>query len=195
MAEEPQYQELRQYWEIDKDGKIIENYFWSEKNLEEGIKEGRIFVDTPWNEGMYEPRYNHTTKEWEEGKDASFILTTFKEMKKRELDQKCKEFIIQGFNHEINGILYHFSYDAEAQINFNDGSQVLNQGIITELMWTVYNPEGQYERIPINKELMNEITNTIILHKQGMISKYRDELLPQVEVATTLEEIENIVWK
>lgn len=185
---------FKQYWEVDAEGRILENFFWDEKRLQEAVEEGRFFVSEPWGEGLHEPIYDHDLKEWKEGKDPSILLEMTKEIKRAELDEACNQAIINGFDHEINGVLYHFSYDAEAQINFNDGAQVLNQGLVEELLWTVYNPEGQYERIAINKEMMNDITNTIILHKQGMISRYRDELLPLVEAATTIEEVEAIKW-
>jgi hypothetical protein len=189
--EEPRFYE---YWEIDETGHVIENYFWDQKRLQQAIDEGRTFVNESWGEGLYEPIYDRETRQWKEGKDPLLLLEMAKESKRSELDEACNEAILGGFEHEINGTMYHFSYDTEAQMNFNDGAQVLNQGLVAELLWTVYNPSGAYERIVINKELMNEITNTIILHKQGMISKYRDELLPLVEAATTIEEIEAIKW-
>lgn len=185
---------FKEYWEVDEAGRIIDNYFWDGNRLQEALNEGRIFVEEGWQEVLYEPIYDHETKQWKEGKDPLALLEMAKEAKRAELDEECNQAILNGFDHEVNGTLYHFSYDAEAQINFNDGSQVLNQGLIAELLWTVYNPSGQYERIVINKELMNAITNTIILHKQGMISRYRDELLPLVDAATTKEEIEAIKW-
>jgi hypothetical protein len=60
-------------------------------------------------------------------------------------------------------------------------------------MWTV-RKNGEYTRIPINKAIMNELTIAILLHKDSNISKYRDFLMPLVNSATTVEEINAIKW-
>lgn len=126
-------------------------------------------------------------------KDSSYSLRLLKDSKINELNSECNKAILNGFKHEINGELYHFSFDSEAQLNFQGAERILSQGLINEIMWTV-KKDGKYMRIPINKSVMDELTLAILMHKDGNISKYRDYLVPSVEQAQTSEEINNIKW-
>jgi hypothetical protein len=127
-------------------------------------------------------------------KDEEYILNLEKAKKREELNIACKESILKGFNYTFNGVEYHFSYDEEAQINFSDAKQVLNDGAISEIPWTVHTMDGKYARINITKSMMSELTLAIVMHKNNNISKYRDELLPLVEKAKTVEEVRAIKW-
>ena len=121
-------------------------------------------------------------------------LQQAKGLKDTELNKACENAILSGFNHVINGVEYHFSFDIEAQINFQGSAKLLDDGVVEEIKWTVRN-NGQYERISINKSIMDELTLVILQHKDENISKYRDELMPQVEDATTVEEVKKIEWQ
>ena len=127
---------------------------------------------------------------WKDG------LEEAKKSKDEELNQACQAAILSGFMHEINGQAYWFSYDYEAQGNFRDGRDILKDGIVTEVPWTVRigGKNGEYTRIPITLEDMNELTLTIMNHKMNHIGKYRDFLMPLVDGAITVDEIEEITW-
>lgn len=129
-------------------------------------------------------------------KDKDLVLDLERKLKDEELNQACKEAILAGFKHNINGVNYWFSYDMEAQINFRDAKEVLSDGLVDEIMWTVRKGgiDGNYTRIPITLEIMQELTLTIMNHKNEKISKYRDFLMPLVNGATTIEEIQSIKW-
>lgn len=126
-------------------------------------------------------------------KDESYLLDLAKKRKDQELNEACNQAILAGFDHTINGVTYHFSFDIEAQLNFQGAERVLSSGLATSINWTVMR-DGVYERIPITKELMDELTLKILEHKDGNISKYRDILLPRVYAATTIEEVNSITW-
>ncbi|MNC82499.1 hypothetical protein D3C75_1360350 [compost metagenome] len=60
-------------------------------------------------------------------------------------------------------------------------------------MWTV-KKDGEYARIPITKDIMDELSIAILEHKSNNVSKYRDFLMVIVNSATTIEEINSITW-
>lgn len=146
--------------------------------------------------GFHEPIYDFSLKDWVESKTGDELLTQAKKSKDNELNTDCSNAILEGFEHTINGMLYWFSYDSEAQGNFRDAKDVLRDGIVTEIMWTVREGgiNGPYTRIPVNNTIMSDLTLVIMQHKNGKISRYRDELLPQVYNATTLAEVSAITW-
>ena len=127
-------------------------------------------------------------------KDESEILRQMKLRKEAELNQACQDAIIAGFDYTIDGISYHFSFDLEAQLNFQGAENLFAKGVVNELTWTAQK-DGEYTRITITPDLMNQLSLAIFKHKNDNISKLRDVLLPQVEAATTVEEVQAIVWE
>lgn len=183
---------------IDDDGYFLRDYM-----LEEGLPTPPNSVDVPLPNGMFTPKFNFETKQWEHGISQAEInklmgrdMPTLRANKDAELNAKCNEAILAGFTHVINGVTYWFSYDMEAQGNFRDAKEILSDGILAEVPWTVRigNKDGEYARVPINLAVMNELTIVIMMHKTEKISKYRDFLMPLVEGATTPEELEEIQW-
>jgi len=133
---------------------------------------------------------------YEEGalkKDETKQLEKRKIAKDQELNQSCNDAIMAGFDHVIDGVSYHFSFDTEAQLNFQGIRPLLAEGIISQVDWTV-SKDGIYHRIPVNKKLMDELTVAILMHKDGNVRKYRNVLLPKVYEATTIEEVDEISW-
>lgn len=127
-------------------------------------------------------------------KDDSILLEMAKQRKDEELNRACQQSILNGFTHIIDGIKYHFSFDTEAQLNFQGAERLFTLGVIDEVRWTVHREDGSYDRIIIDKKLMDELSAVILKHKNNNISKYRDVLLPMVEKAETIEEVESITW-
>lgn len=126
-------------------------------------------------------------------RNDAFVLERERRKKDLELNKACNAAIVYGFTHTIEGIEYHFSYDIEAQGNFRDAQTVLSKGVVEEITWTV-RKDGEYTRIPITKEIMDELTLVILQHKDNNISKYRDFLMPLVNQSEEVEEIRSITW-
>lgn len=124
---------------------------------------------------------------------TDFILAEVRKVKEAELSKACQDSILDGFYHTIEGIKYKFSFDMESQLNFQGADRVLSQGIVNSIGWTVQE-SGVYKRVPVTKEIMNQLTMVILMHKDSNISKYREQLMPLVNSATTVEEIESITW-
>lgn len=116
--------------------------------------------------------------------------------KDEELNQACQDSILAGFTHVINGQTYWFSYDYEAQGNFRDAKEILSDGVVLAVPWTVRigGKDGEYSRIEINLEQIKELALVIMEHKLNNISKYRDFLLPIVTGAETPEEVQEVKW-
>ena len=120
-------------------------------------------------------------------------LEELKKQKEQELSEKCQQEILNGFDYTFNGITYHFSFDFEAQLNFQGAERILKAGLIPSLKWTVRNGDI-YERIDIDENMMDGLAIAILQHKNLNISRFRDELYPLIVVATSKTELDSIVW-
>lgn len=140
------------------------------------------------------PPNRYTLLDGELIRDEEYVLALAKKKKDKELNDACNKSIKKGFYHMVNGTKYHFSYDTEAQINFGDSKQVLNDGLVETVDWTV-SIDGVYTRIPITKGDIDRLTVSIFAHKQENIKRYREELLPLVSGAKTVEEVNEITWE
>lgn len=126
-------------------------------------------------------------------KDDNKKLQLAKEMKIDELRTKCQETILAGFTHQFNDIVYWFSLDYEAQNNFTSSYQLFKDGLVEEIPWTV-RIEGEYSRLLVDAQMMDALAVSILTHKTNNIAKFRDILMPLVQDATSISEIESIVW-
>jgi hypothetical protein len=187
--------EFIEYFEVDAQGNFVENYYWTPEEYEEAKKDTtRIFVDFRWQNGFYKPKFDFATNTWIEGEDFETVLRKVKDRKIDELNRESRNAILHGFTHVVNGVEYHFNYAETDQINFGDSQAILKDNIIPQIPWTVYTKDGQVARIIIDKALMDELTIAIMQHKNGKISHFRDVLLPLVENATTIAEVEAVKW-
>lgn len=179
-----------EHQQIDMDtGAIIDVVVVDVNNetVPEDCKEG-------WgNRVFFDPIFDFTSNDWVENKPDQEVLDYYKTRKDEELNQACQDAILDGFEHTIDGLTYKFSYDMQAQTNFGDSRALLNDGVITEIPWTVKH-NGEYTRIVVDKPTMDALTLTILQHKSANIGKYRDTLLPRVADATTIEEIQAVDW-
>ena len=125
--------------------------------------------------------------------DKERELEIAKQDKLIELQLSCQEVINSGFTHVFNGVEYWFSLDMEAQQNFTSSYQIMKDGLVQEITWTV-KVNGEYSRLAITLPMMEELAIAIMTHKTNNIAKFRDFLTPQVNAATTLEEVEAITW-
>jgi hypothetical protein len=81
----------------------------------------------------------------------------------------------------------------ESQFNFQGAVTLLDKDIVQEIEWTVMN-NGNYERIMIDKSTMNELMLKILQHKDSNIKRFRNILMPLVDVAQSKEQLDSIVW-
>ena len=125
--------------------------------------------------------------------DEAYLLEELRASKMIEFNMRCQETIEAGFDYEYEGTVYHFSLDTQAQQNFSDSYQLLKDRTIQDVAWTV-KVNGEYSRLVIDFDMMQEISHLIFLHKTNNIAKFRDILMPIVNDATTQEELGEIVW-
>jgi len=122
-------------------------------------------------------------------------LDELKQAKIDQLDYLCSAEILRGFDYTINSTSYHFSLSMKAQSNFTGTNSLFQEGRITSKRWTVLNNStGKVERIDINKDTFDNLKMEVDRVVDDNISRFRDTLEPQVEAATSKDEVENIVW-
>lgn len=125
--------------------------------------------------------------------DMELVWELVVERKTEELIYGYTQAIESGFEFELNGKTYHFPYDSEAQATYERNEKLLDKGLIKTVNLTVYR-EGVVERITVNKEIMDDITLVIYMHRETQITKLQDELMPRLQNAKTIEEIKAITW-
>jgi hypothetical protein len=135
------------------------------------------------------------TKEIVEAIHESLILDDYKQKKIDEMDAACKQDIINGFDFTIDNIVYHFSFDQEAQLNFSGANALLSEGLITSVEWTV-KLNGVYERILLSKSQFDQIKLTAFAEKDRKVKKFRNEIVPAIldTLCDTREKVDLIVW-
>lgn len=184
---------FKQFYEVDEDGFIVEIYALDTSSSDFKCPDN-YFEGWGSNDSFYIPKWDFVNKRWIEGKKNIDLLLIHKENKLRELNQKCEESILGRFTVVINGVQYQFSNDNEAQKNFDKADRAFTKGMIIEIPWTVYNSNGQVVRVLLNQETFDMVYADHLSHIQNNISKFRDILQPQVEMATTISEVEAIIW-
>lgn len=122
-------------------------------------------------------------------------LEESKRLKSEELSRKCNETILGRFSSTIDSVEYQFSNDLEAQANFEKCDKAFDRGMIIEIPWTAYDMDGNTVRVLLNREKFSIVYYNHLEHIQNNISKFRDFLMPMVENATNVEEVEAIKWK
>jgi hypothetical protein len=127
--------------------------------------------------------------------NESATLDELKSAKLAQLDEACSHVIVGGFDYTVNTVSYHFSCSLSAQANFQGTDTLFKDGTITSADWTVVNnATGNVERITLDNATFNAIKLEVFKHINSNVSKLRDTLQPQVDSATTKEEVDAIVW-
>jgi hypothetical protein len=119
-------------------------------------------------------------------------LDDLKQIKIDELDNTCKNAILANFTATLNGVDYEFTYDMPSQSRFNGVGVLFLNNLITEVPWTAYQ-NGERIRITLTKDDFNVISLAALAHQNDNVSKY-SELYVQVMNATTVDEINQLVW-
>ena len=110
------------------------------------------------------------------------------------MNNSCKMKIETGFEFKIKGKTYRFSYEQENQINFQNTYRLFELGIIKETKWNAYLGEDKI-RILLDKKTFSEVFLAGIMHKQSILSKYNDIILPSIDTMTNVEELKTLKWE
>lgn len=110
------------------------------------------------------------------------------------MSNSCKMEIESGFDFKIKGKTYRFSYERENQINFQNTDRLFELGIIDETRWNAYLGEDKI-RILLDKKTFSEVFLAGIMHKQSILSKYNDIILPSIDTMTNVEELKSLKWE
>lgn len=127
-------------------------------------------------------------------------MPTFEEVKatkKAQIDAETSAAIIAGFDYAVNGVTYHFSYDAFDQQNFADTANVciMKQagmpGLPDSVMWNAYTvPDDELVRLTFDAPgFLALYAGGAMKHKNGTMQR-GGERKAAVEAATTPEEVE-----
>ena len=110
------------------------------------------------------------------------------------MNNSCKMKIEAWFEFKIKGKTYRFSYEQENKINFQNTYRLFELGIIKETKWNAYLGEDKI-RILLDKKTFSEIFLAGIMHKQNILSKYNDIILPSIDTMTNVEELKSLKWE
>ena len=110
------------------------------------------------------------------------------------MNNSCKMEIEAGFEFKIKGETYRFSYEQENQINLQNTDRLFELGIIEETKWNAYLGEDKI-RILLDKKTFSEVFLAGIMHKQSILSKYNDIILPSIDTMTNVEELKTLKWE
>ena len=189
---------LKEYKQVNENGYVVESYVFDDEI--EKIPDGYKETWNPLTERFFKPRYDFVNNRWVEGlaqEDIHFhrygTIDVHKKAKDAELNKACSDAILGGFDFAMDGVTYHFSYDNEAQVNFQETYALFQNSVINDVMWTVTLGEGKF-RLFLNKDRFTQVYYASIQHKLRCIKYYRDKLTPLLTSATTYDMINNIVW-
>ena len=121
------------------------------------------------------------------------FLMDIKSSKKNELSSSCKEKIEEGFDQDISGTLYRFTYGIEKQQNFSDTMRLFDNNMIDKIGWNAYVGEEK-KRIQLNKEEFTTVYLAGVKHKTDCLTRLNDVLYPFVDAAENKETIARIYW-
>jgi hypothetical protein len=111
-----------------------------------------------------------------------------------ELNGACSMTISGRFTATVNNIDYQFSCDSEAQSNFEKTDRAFDKTRITEINWTAYDVDGNVVRLLLDNTTFEGVYMAHLQHIQDNVSKFRDTLMPLVESASTVDEVNAIIW-
>ena len=106
--------------------------------------------------GMFDALTDYVSEHPETLRDIPVHTPTLEELKtakKARIDEDTSAAILAGFDYAVNGVTYHFSYDAFDQQNFADTANVciMKQagmpGLPDSVTWNAYTPDGELARL------------------------------------------------
>ena len=123
-------------------------------------------------------------------------IEDLRKAKDAQLNYLCEKHITDGFQFqpENETKLYRFSYDTEAQLNFQGSIMIASTNPQYQAIWTCYDENNKVCRVTLTASDFVKLPMIMVTHKDNAISKYRDTLEPQLKQAETKEEIDSINW-
>ena len=164
---------------------------------------GSGFYHVP-NDGEWTDMHNvladYVNRHPEVVQDESAKTATLEELKtakKARIDAETSAAIASGFDYAVDGVTYHFSYDAFDQQNFADTANVciMKQagmpGLPDSVMWNAYTvPDNELARLTFDAPgFLALYAGGAMKHKNGTMQR-GGERKAAVEAATTPEEVE-----
>lgn len=149
--------------------------------------------------GMFDVLTDYVSEHPETLRDIPVHTPTLEELKtakKARIDEDTSAAILAGFDYAVNGVTYHFSYDAFDQQNFADTANVciMKQagmpGLPDSVMWNAYTvPDDELVRLTF------DAPGFLALYAGGAM-KHKNETMQRggerkaaVEAAATADEI------
>lgn len=169
-------------YEFDENGNII-----MELLLNPGQNVPANVSITPKPTNIKFGKIDVITKEWK------IDINAYRANKMRELGEACNKTILGRFSAELNGKVYEFSCDLEAQSNFEKADRAFEKGRTTLESWTAYENE-KVVRVDLDQTSFEIVYLAHLNHIKNNVSKLRDNLMVKVNTAETPEEIEAINW-
>lgn len=123
-------------------------------------------------------------------------LEEAKFLKVSQIDSETSSSILAGFDYEIDGVTYHFSYDSFDQQNFSDTANMCQlamlspEGLPSSVVWNSYLPDGTLvQQIFDAHTFLDLYTQGAMVHKSTQMS-IGGQRKATVQAATTIEEVE-----
>lgn len=147
------------------------------------------------DEDLFNKEYRHffMNNQGELEYDPKEKVRGIKREKAEDFDELCQEKILAGFTCEVQGVPYHFSFDREAQANMQSSEQLLREGIIDTVKWTV-SFEGEKKRIQLDRDELLLVQAAANAHREKLIDHYREKLLPALEKADSIDAVHAVKW-
>jgi hypothetical protein len=177
---------------LESNVNIVESILYLYPNAKFGTDfsvfyDGRSFKLMAWNIQTPVPNLQDLEQAYNDSK-----FNVLKQYKINELDNACKNAILNNFKANLNGVEYEFAYDMPAQSRFNGVGILFLNNLITEVPWTAYQ-NGERVRITLTKDDFNVVSLAALAHQNDNITKYSN-LYIQVMSATTANEVNQIIW-
>lgn len=158
-----------------------------------------VFYSPDGNPEMWKERPSGylTEEEWL----ASLPIPTIDEVKASKLaaiDAQTSAAIMAGFDYEIDGVTYHFSYDAFDQQNFSDTANMCQlalagtQGLPTSVTWNSYLPDGTLVQHNFDAQSFLTLYVTGAMKHKATKMVIGGQRKAAVQAAQTKEEVEAI---
>lgn len=177
---------LKQFYQVNEEGYITKTVVLNDEYVPPFHFEG-------WGEGIEEPRWDFEKKCWVESRDLEEQLAEYKKRKFAELDARCSQEITGYFKAEVNGQVYDFSFDAEAQGNFMGSMTLLDRGLIDKVEWTAWQ-NGEVRRIKMDRDQLTTVALTGFKHKDAKVYRLRNILEPTLNGYTSVEQVIALNW-
>jgi len=173
----------------EKEGKRAELYYTEADGL------FYQYRDRPLTDKEFRDQFKTPDQIYKELDLSTATLQQVKDAKMAQLDYLCSQEIMQGFDYTIDSTSYRFSLSIKAQQNFTGTQNRFDKGKITQIEWTVLNnSNGNIERITLDQATFESITDVVFDTIDTNVQRLRNTLQPQVESATTVEEVESVEW-